>query len=286
MLFSSAFLINLVRYLREEVNYSDTGEEDNIMIRLNEDDFDKVNGLLTKGKVIPTFAYSVLNHYIRGAVYADSSTPKTVLIGTDSGVYFVVGEVNNQDFNDFLLKLYDQRKKINARFTLFSSNGNWDCVIESQFKDKLRQMSRYAFHYDGKKRLDNKELAKEYSLRRINEELLVNSSEFNEDYYKEYWGTVSNFCKNGFGYCILHNGEVVSECTSIFSSLHYSEMDIATHKEYRGKGLASIIAIAFVDHCLENNKIPRWDCDIDNKSSIKLAGKLGFVNPVQYNIYL
>ncbi|MFB7641920.1 GNAT family N-acetyltransferase [Peribacillus butanolivorans] len=68
-------------------------------------------------------------------------------------------------------------------------------------------------------------------------EELSNSSEFNEDYYKEYWGSVSNFSENGFGYCILHKGKVVSECTSIFSSLQYSEIDIATHEDYRGQGL-------------------------------------------------
>ncbi|MGE7768208.1 GNAT family N-acetyltransferase [Peribacillus sp. NPDC096540] len=32
------------------------------------------------------------------------------------------------------------------------------------------------------------------------------------DYYKEYWGSVSNFSENGFGYWILHKGKVVSEC--------------------------------------------------------------------------
>ncbi|MGW6383977.1 GNAT family N-acetyltransferase [Peribacillus butanolivorans] len=51
-------------------------------------------------------------------------------------------------------------------------------------------------------------------------EELSNSSEFNEDYYEEYWGSVSNFSENGFGYCILHKGKVVSECTSIL--LHYN----------------------------------------------------------------
>ena len=78
----------------------------------------------------------------------------------------------------------------------------------------------------------------------------------------------------------------VSECTSIFSSLQYSEIDIATHEDYRGQGLASSIVKTFIDHCLENDIIPRWDCDILNKSSIKLAGKSGFGNPVQYSIFV
>lgn len=257
------------------------------MIILNENDFEKVRiELEDRVKILPTFVLSVLNQYICGTVYADSSTSGTVLIGTESGVFFVIGNEDNHHFNDCLFDLYSQRKKKNLRFTLFSSNENWDCIIKDRFKNNVRQMSRYSFNYESKKQMADKVLAKEYCIRRIDEELLVNSTEFNEDYYKEYWGTVSNFRKNGFGYCILHNGKVVSECTSIFSSHHYSEMDIATHKEYRGQRLASIIATAFINHCLENHIIPRWDCDIGNKSSIKLARNLGFVNPVRYSIFI
>ncbi|MFE4894238.1 GNAT family N-acetyltransferase [Peribacillus butanolivorans] len=62
--------------------------------------------------------------------------------------------------------------------------------------------------------------------------------------------------------------------------------DIATHEDYRGQGLASSIVRTFIDHCLENDIMPRWDCDILNKSSIKLAGKSGFGNPVQYSIFV
>ena len=99
-------------------------------------------------------------------------------------------------------------------------------------------------------------------------------------------GIVSNFIANGFGYCILHKGKVVSGCTSIFSSLQFSEIDIATHEDYRGQGLASIIAKTFIDHCIENDIMPRWDCDILNNSSIKLAKKLGFKKPVKYSIFV
>ncbi|WML51695.1 GNAT family N-acetyltransferase [Neobacillus sp. PS3-12] len=258
------------------------------MIKLNETDFDKViNVIEGKAKTVPTFSYSVLNNFIRGIVYTDSNTPETVLIGTESGIYFVAGKEDNQEFNDFLFDLYCQRKSKKLRFTLFSSTEYWNCLINEQFKDNIKQMSRYSFVFDNKKQFHDKNiLVSDYFIRRINEELITNSPEFNEDYYKEYWGSVSNFIKNGFGYCILHKGKVVSECTSIFSSLQFSEIDIATHEDYRGLGLASIIAKTFIGHCLENDIIPRWDCDILNKSSIRLAEKLGFGNPVKYSIFV
>ncbi|MDQ0220661.1 GNAT family N-acetyltransferase [Peribacillus cavernae] len=78
----------------------------------------------------------------------------------------------------------------------------------------------------------------------------------------------------------------MSECTSIFSSKQFAEIDIATHKDYRGQGLASVIAKAFIGYSLENKIVPTWDCDVSNKPSIKLAEKLGFVNPVEYSIFV
>lgn len=258
------------------------------MIILNKSEFDYVKMLINKNIVIcPTFAYSILDGYIQGTVYADSRFPKTVLFGTNSGIYFVVGEINNLDFNNFLYELYRQRKNKKLRFTLFSSSEKWNCAIKSQLKDEIKQLCRFSFKYDLNKELDDKKLlCSDYSIEKINAEIIKNSLEFNKEYYKEYWGSISNFIENGFGYCILHNGKVISECSSIFSSQQYAEIDIVTHKDYRGQGLASIIANEFIDYSLKNRIVPRWDCDVSNKSSIKLAGILGFANPEEYSIFV
>lgn len=104
-------------------------------------------------------------------------------------------------------------------------------------------------------------------------------------YYEAYWGSIGNYEEKGFGYAILHDAKVISECTSIFASEQFAEIDIATHNDYRGQGLAKIIAKIFINHSLKNNIIPRWDCDISNTTSIKLAKKLGFTNPIKYSIF-
>ncbi|MGE7090576.1 GNAT family N-acetyltransferase [Lysinibacillus sp. NPDC048646] len=257
------------------------------MIILSKNDFDKTINLIENNvKTVPTFAYSVLNNYMSGVVYADSKNPETILIGTESGIYFVAGKENNQEFNEFLCELYNQRKNKELRFTLFSSNEYWDRIIHELFKDNLKQINRYSYIYDKKQSHDKKLIANEYSIRKISEELIASSSEFNEDYYNEYWGSVANFTAKGFGYCMLHRGEVICECTSIFASLQFSEIDIETHKDYRGQGLGLIVAKAFINHCLENGIKPRWDCDISNASSIRLAEKLGFDNPSEYSIFV
>ncbi|MGE7919143.1 GNAT family N-acetyltransferase [Viridibacillus sp. NPDC093762] len=258
------------------------------MLILSDTDYNKAINVIERNfKTVPTFVYSIINNYINGIIYVDSKNVETVLIGTESGIYFIAGEEENHKFNDFLFDLYCKRKSKGLRFTLFSASENWDCVINALFDDNLKQGGRYSFTYDPQKQFqDESPLVSEYSISRINEELITSSSEYNEDYYKDYWGSVSNFIEKGFGYCILHKGKVVSECTSIFSSHQFSEVDIETHADYRGKGLASINAKAFINHCLENNIMPRWDCEILNNASIKLAEKLGFGKPIKYSIFI
>ena len=40
-----------------------------------------------------------------------------------------------------------------------------------------------------------------------------------------------------------------------------------THKAYQGKGLAQAVATRFMEHCMQNDITPCWDCYVDNISS-------------------
>ncbi|MGY4794684.1 GNAT family N-acetyltransferase [Lysinibacillus fusiformis] len=103
--------------------------------------------------------------------------------------------------------------------------------------------------------------------------------------YEEYWDATSNFLQNGFGFCLVHKEQIISEAVSIFKSNEYAEIDIMTDSNFRGQGLASSIAETFIDHCLANQLTPCWDCDISNTASIHLGTKLGFTTPQKYAIY-
>ncbi|WP_226665256.1 GNAT family N-acetyltransferase [Metabacillus litoralis] len=254
---------------------------------LHKTDYHLVTKILKKNNIhIPTFSHSILDEYISGSVYVDSKDPKTFLIATNSGIYVIAGKEDNQNFNHDLVNLYKARKKDHLRFSLFSSTPTWDLVIQEQLKNEIQQFRRYSFNFDGKDEYVSRRLSPSYSIKKIKEKMISSSLEFNEAYYKEYWGSVSNFIKKSFGFYILHQGKIVSECTSIFSSNQFVEIDIATHKEYRGLGLGSTIGKAYIDYSLERQLIPRWDCDVSNMSSIKLAEKLGFTNPKPYSVFV
>ena len=236
-------------------------------------------------QAVPAFFYSLTDGCIGGVIYADSDTPETILAETNSGLYFAAGRTDNHIFSEFLPELCRQRKKAGRRFTLFSPDACWDLAMPELLQNEVKQVRRFSFEFIGKSTAADV-LPREYSLARISEEYIKGSLSFNEEYYQEYWGTVSAYRKHGIGYCILHNGNVVSECTSIFSSSHCAEMDIATDEAYRGQGLASVLADAFTAHCLESGRIPRWDCGALNKPSVRSAEKAGFGNPVLYSVFV
>ncbi|MEG7379663.1 GNAT family N-acetyltransferase [Bacillus subtilis] len=249
---------------------------------------EKYKGLKTRfhEKVCPTFVYSILEQTIPGVVYVDDHNfPKSFLIGTESGIYFIAGEEGNQDFNDFIAEYYEKQAKSTKRFTLFSSSDTWDRVMKTILKDELNQMKRVAFSFQQKPSITELQLPKGFVLKKIDEDIISNSTEFNKAYYEEYWGSVSHFSSKGFGFAVLHGNHVVSECTSIFLGHNRAEMDIYTLEDYRGMGLAYGVGSEFIKYGLKHGIIPSWDCDVCNNSSITLAAKLGFKKIIEYSIF-
>ncbi|MCA1057667.1 GNAT family N-acetyltransferase [Rossellomorea aquimaris] len=253
---------------------------------LEKNEFQKVLTILDNCETCPTFAYAVIENIIEGTVRADrADCPATVLIGTNSGIYFIVGNEQNSAFNRSFRDFHQQNKGF--RFTLFSATKQWDEVICSLFENEITQLSRYVHLFNKEKfSTEVKELSADYIVKETDNDMILRSPEFNQDYYILYWGSVSNFLTNGMGFSALYKGRVVSECTSIFHSKSIVEIDIATQQDFIGKGLAFNLGKLFIDECLEKGLTPHWDCDVENVSSIKLAEKLGFEHPIRYSLFV
>lgn len=239
-----------------------------------------------------TFSYSVIHQIIPGRVFVDNNIcPKTALISTDSGLYRIVGNEYNDYFNKKLSQfLFEKLAQSENRFTLFSSSDTWERIIDTLLGDRLTKLRRISFEFNIDKSICGirwrEKIPAGFTIEGINKDLIRQCEKFDDEYYKEYWGSVDKFINNGFGYCILYNGKIVSICTSIYVGGGYAEIDIFTHPDFRGKGLGILAAAAFIEHCIENGIKPSWDCAIDNLQSCKLASRLGFMSNEQYSIYI
>ncbi|MDE1368877.1 GNAT family N-acetyltransferase [Bacillus licheniformis] len=61
---------------------------------------------------------------------------------------------------------------------------------------------------------------------------------------------------------------------------------ISQHTRIRGRGFAVSCASAFIAHAIKNRLKPRWDCDRQNRASIRLAEKLGFRPVKTYSLFV
>lgn len=254
------------------------------MIIVPNEDF---NIIKEKVKGAPTFVFSVLDYLIKGTVYADSANYKSLFINTDSGLYYVAGQSSDELFNKNLVNIYEATVNKGKRFTLFSSDLTWNRAIEEHLDKKVRKIQRYTFSFDLMTYKNSKRrICSEYEVAKVDQYLIENCLEFDKKYYNEYWDSMDNFLRNGIGFCVQDKEKIISEGVSIFRSKNYAEIDITTDSDYRGKGLASMVAEQFLDYCLSHNIQPRWDCDVNNVASINLGNKLGFNNPIEYAIYI
>jgi GNAT superfamily N-acetyltransferase len=114
----------------------------------------------------------------------------------------------------------------------------------------------------------------------------------NEDCYEQAlkeewsWAFVGNFpdykdyVKNAFGCCITHEGRLIcaASCYSVYSG--GVEVEIATHPDYRRKGLATIAGAAFIAECARRGLKAHWDAA--NTMSLKIASKFGYTLKEEY----
>lgn len=253
------------------------------MIKVKAEEFLEIRKIL---KEAPTFVYSVLEQIIEGNIYTDSTNYHSILIQTKSGIYYVYGDPSYEPIVRKIGTLLQESREHNKRFTLFTYSDEWSAKINHELKGDVKRLQRYTFSFDRKVYNERGKCQSiDFECFKINQQHIDHSKEFTNQYYQEYWGTTSNFLKNGFGFCLQHKGKMISEAVSIFKSMQYAEIDIVTDPSYRGKGLANFIAETFIDYCLLNNLKPCWDCDIDNHASYYLANKLGFTNPRKYIVY-
>ncbi|MUK90648.1 GNAT family N-acetyltransferase [Ornithinibacillus sp. L9] len=235
----------------------------------------------------PTNAWAIAEKYIQGEIFSNTrKDPKAILFGTIDGTYFVCGEPDQAFINDFT-SFY--KKKEEERFTIFSPTNKWDEVIEDIITSNTKKMKRTILHINKDKYLNDVRYihnSGSFDIHPITHESIFRSNYFNKTYYQAFWGNVDQYVKYGIGfYATNHINEIVSECTSIFRSKNYANIDIHTTKKARGQGMAFHLSKAFIDHCFQLGILPVWDCDCTNDASLNLAKKLGFDQLSEYHLY-
>lgn len=96
----------------------------------------------------------------------------------------------------------------------------------------------------------------------------------------------AHYRQAGFGFVARRqeDGRIISVCTSFCVHEGGAEIEVDTDPEFQGRGLARMVAAAFIAECLRRGLRPLWDAS--NPQSARVAEKLGFVAERRYGSLL
>ncbi|MCK8058205.1 MULTISPECIES: GNAT family N-acetyltransferase [unclassified Fusibacter] len=195
---------------------------------------------------------------------------------------FYAGDVNSPSSQEMIRNLGEHN-------LIVTKQEDWKREIEKIHLEAAK-FPRYSFHQDPsvldqeKLRCFIKELPKEYEIRPIDRTVL-NDPQLERVMIQviQCFDSVDDYLKRGFGYCI-YKGDVLVSAALPFSIYNKGvEIDIATHEDYRGKGLATVTAAVMMLECLKRGLYPNWDAA--NETSYKLALKLRYEFDEAYDTY-
>lgn len=102
---------------------------------------------------------------------------------------------------------------------------------------------------------------------------------------RSFWHSYDDFLVTGFGHCLLLERAIVSWCLTVYASGAEVELGVATVPVHQRRGYATLVAAACVEQAYDRRLTPHWHCWQDNKASIAVAEKIGFVDPVGYVVF-
>ncbi|WP_105616319.1 GNAT family N-acetyltransferase [Vallitalea okinawensis] len=262
---------------------------------IHQNDYYKVKMLLEGVRNFPE-VHAVIDQNNPGKIYTDNrNAPQTALVWSQGmqGFYFIGDDKNDsflKDIKEFINQVIIRdliQKEINW-FEISGANTRWDHRIEELFEERDIQYGIQLTYLWNKSTDEYKHQLNCYDIRKVDQDILgleVENLDFIIKELELFWGTLSNFFKNGICYYTIEDNKIVSICYSGFKTDNTFTIGIETLKEYRKKGYAHILASHFIQDCLEHAILPYWDCSDDNIASRKLAEKLGFEKDSQYRCY-
>ncbi|MBB4825494.1 RimJ/RimL family protein N-acetyltransferase [Sporosarcina luteola] len=237
-----------------------------------------------------------------GRIFVDNTQAPTsglIWLGNHDGFIFI-GNESNEQFNNALNAFIDSvvapdAKKVGLKW--FEGVGNhpkWDHTIKRLFTHRkvgswLQRV--YVLPKESDRPEKEPTLEQGYTVQKITRHFYENGNNqignigFLHDTIVWSWSSPNQFFREGLGYCILYDNEIVSICSSSFVFENIICIGIETLQAHQGKKLAQIAAHRFIKDCFENNKIPYWDCMDSNKPSIAVAERLGFYQTFHYMGY-
>lgn len=166
-------------------------------------------------------------------------------------------------------------------FHIYDASDNLINKISENKKFTLKIRERIILEFRSKIKIQNVKNKKIDFIKCENASIdLLNS--FPLELFSKFWNNEIDFRKYSKGIVVLFDNRPASICYSAANDFR-SEIDIFTFEDFRGLGLGKYAVSFFVNECLNSNLLPNWDCFVENKPSLNIALKTGFIIKKIYN---
>jgi RimJ/RimL family protein N-acetyltransferase len=229
----------------------------------------------------------------------DLNEPRSAFIWDTSHSLYFAGNADNPAFNAAVHTLIadtilpEGRARQLGIFKIYSTSDVWTAQIPEMLQTgSLPVRERTLFRLEPPSATpQSPQLLPEFHIQPINRDLLADPARVNAENVLEEigscWTALDRFYAQGFGFCVVTDtGEIAGWCTAEYVSDGVCGVGIETVEAYQGQGIATMVALAFVQHCAAKGWTAHWDSWTTNLPSVKVAQKAGFKKFTDYSIQI
>ena len=235
-------------------------------------DYGKINPLIEQIRIEKVYPLSIFEEIQKGEIFVDNDEAPTVaLIWHYCGFANIIGNYNEEFVEETMNMMLNPPDGHSGRMALQTET---DIHLHGLIT-KATQVSRherYIFEFSEEKTdLHNTVDSELETISSNNYELIKGriTPTFS-------WANKESFLKNGFGYCLIADSQMLACAFASGVSNDYVDIGVETTEECRGKGYGRIVASAMVKEIIRRGKTPSWACDTRNEASRRLACSIGF----------
>ena len=241
---------------------------------------------------------AVLEGNSPGWVFGDDPrSPRSALVWVQGMEgFYLLGDPDNSSFladlDQFIVgSLRSLLLKMGTTWCEISGGPNWHEALEKAFAQRKLQQSRqlvFTMPLEPGVTMFQNRLLEGCAVQPVNRKFLRLPETNDEGTWKRKvlscWGSTSAYLRQGIGYAVTREHEVLSLCFSAFVSHSTHVVDIETHPQYRRQGLARQVAEAYGHECRRRDFDIHWDCMAENEPSANLARVIGLVHKSSYTL--
>lgn len=229
--------------------------------------------------------FTVLEGKQIGRVWVDQiANPRSAVMISD--FCYLTSTPDASDFQAHTAKWLEDEVLNRQEYTpIFCFSNPWEAALQTILP--AYGVQRYVlnrFDFDAQRYCElqtgwQKRIPTGFTLHRLDAQTALHA-----DAMPDIWGSVENFLKHGFGFCMLDESQsdeqlaFAGSVQTVFVGDRHAETGVETREVYRRKGLATALCCAYIDLCLQSGIYPEWGCGDDNGPSGRLAYKLGYTN--------